>query len=199
MISNDRSKYLSSAEWLSALRQDEAWLLQEKRLQCSDSAAADALRKQAAERMGDDTVAAFWDIYNHHVEKTIQEAWDTGMSLVKLKIQAIGLLTLEWLEGHGCGYRQVPEKLQTEEAEALLQKLVDHGYLTASWQPLNLSGTERGLIAQSINDHLNLTDVWQVFGQLWGDKPETLRGYFNKALEQKKSLEFQSKLKKVLR
>ena len=34
--------------------------------------------------------------------------------------------------------------------------------------------------------------------QLWGEKPETLRAYYNKAMEQKKSLNFQDLLKDVL-
>lgn len=87
-------------EWMSALRQDEAWILQEERLLSYGSSGEAAFRTKAVERMGDDTVSDYWEIYNHNVEKTIQEAWDTGMSLVKLKIQAIGLLTLEWLEQH---------------------------------------------------------------------------------------------------
>ena len=103
MISNDRAKYGSSSEWLSALRQDEAWLLQEERLHTSMSSDMDALRRKAVVRMGSDMVSDYWEIYNHNVEKAIQEAWDTGMSLVKLKIQAIGLLTLEWLEQHASG------------------------------------------------------------------------------------------------
>ncbi|MBR1558222.1 MAG: hypothetical protein IJ647_10815 [Prevotella sp.] len=100
MISNDRSKYRSSSEWLSALRQDEAWLLQEERLLSADSSEKDALRSKAVERMSDETVSDFWEIYNHNVEKTVQEAWDTGLSLPNLKRQALGLLTLEWLGRH---------------------------------------------------------------------------------------------------
>lgn len=118
MISNDRAKYSSSSEWLSALRQDEAWLLQEERLLSSGSSDMDALRKKAVERMGDDTVSDYWEIYNHNVEKSIQEAWDTGMSLVKLKIQAIGLLTLEWLERHA----------ETAEAPCQLENKVEPNY-----------------------------------------------------------------------
>ena len=67
MISNDRAKYCSPSEWLSALRQDKAWLLQEERLQSSVSSDMDALRKKAVERMGDDTVSDYWEIYNHNV------------------------------------------------------------------------------------------------------------------------------------
>jgi hypothetical protein len=37
-----------------------------------------------------------------------------------------------------------------------------------------------------------------VFGQLWDEKPETLRRNFNKALEQRKSLDFQDRLQNIL-
>ena len=92
----------------------------------------------------------------------------------------------------------VPEKLKTDEAEELMEDLVDAGLLSESWQPLNLSGTERALVAKAVSEHLNINEVWQVFGQLWGEKPETLRSYLNKALEQKKSLKFQDRLKNIL-
>ena len=92
----------------------------------------------------------------------------------------------------------VPEKLKTDEAEELMEDLVDAGLLSESWQPLNLSGTERALVAKAVSEHLNINEVWQVFGQLWGEKPETLRSYLNKALDQKKSLKFQDRLKNIL-
>jgi hypothetical protein len=53
-------------------------------------------------------------------------------------------------------------------------------------------------LARTVSEHLNINDVWQVFGQLWDENPETLRSYFNKAMEQKKSLKFQEKLKNIL-
>mgnify|MGYP006916073758 CR=1 FL=1 len=93
---------------------------------------------------------------------------------------------------------EVPEKLKTDEAEELMEDLVDEGLLSESWQPLNLSGTERALVAKAVCEHLHINEVWQVFGMLWGEKPETLRSYLNKALEQKKSLKFQDRLKNIL-
>lgn len=94
---------------------------------------------------------------------------------------------------------EVPERLKAEEAEEVMEDLVNEGLLDEDWQPVGLSGSERGLIAKAVCDYLKINEVWQVFGQLWHEKPETLRGYFNKALEQKKSLEFQDRLKKILR
>ena len=93
---------------------------------------------------------------------------------------------------------EVPERLKTEAAEELMEDLVDAGMLTEDWQPDGLSGTERALVAKAVCDRLEVNEVWQLFGQLWGEKPETLRAYYNKAMEQKKSLKYQDKLKDVL-
>ena len=92
----------------------------------------------------------------------------------------------------------IPERLKTEEAEELMDKLVDAGMLTEEWQANGLSCSERALLAKNVCDKLKINDVWQVFGMLWNERPETLRSYFNKALDQKKSLKYQDKLKNVL-
>ena len=94
--------------------------------------------------------------------------------------------------------KEVPEQLKSEAAEALKEDLVDAGILTDDWQPLNLSGSERALVARAVCERLKINEIWQVFGKLWGEKPETLRSYLNKALEQKKSLKFQDRLKNIL-
>lgn len=93
---------------------------------------------------------------------------------------------------------EVPERLKTEAAEELMEDLVDAGMLTEDWQPDGLSGPERALVAKAVCDRLKVNEVWQLFGQLWGEKPETLRAYYNKAMEQKKSLKFQDRLKNIL-
>ena len=80
----------------------------------------------------------------------------------------------------------------------LLHDMVDAGLLNDDWQPLDLSGTERALVAKAVSEHLKINEVWQVFGQLWDEKPETLRSYMNKALDQKKSLKFQDLLKNII-
>ena len=51
---------------------------------------------------------------------------------------------------------------------------------------------------KAVSNRLNINEVWQVFGELWNEKPETLRSYLNKALDQKKSLKFQDRLKNIL-
>ena len=92
----------------------------------------------------------------------------------------------------------VSAALQTVEAEELMGRLVDAEVLKENWQPNGLSGSERGLVARAVCERLDISDTWQVFGQLWGEKPETLRSYLNKALELKKSLSYQEKLRNIL-
>lgn len=92
----------------------------------------------------------------------------------------------------------VPDKLKTEEAEEIMEDLVDTGILDEDWQPNNLSGAERALVAKAVCDRLDINEIWQVFGKLWNEKPETLRAYLNKALAQRKSLKFQDRIKNIL-
>lgn len=92
---------------------------------------------------------------------------------------------------------EVPAALMSDDARQLMEALVDEGILDENWQPRELSGSEKALVAKAVCERLGVNDVWKVFGQLWIEKPETLRAYFNKALEQKKSLAFQEKLKKI--
>lgn len=96
------------------------------------------------------------------------------------------------------GETAIPEKLMTDEARMLMARLVEGGFLDDAWQPAGLSGSERSLLAKAVSERLEINDRWQVFGKLWGEKPQTLRGYLNKALEQKKSLEFQEKIAEIL-
>lgn len=96
------------------------------------------------------------------------------------------------------GGKEMPEQLTTDNAKKVMKKLVDASILTEDWQPIRLSGSERGMVARVVCERLEINEVWQVFGLLWGENPETLRSYFNKALNQKKSLKLQDKLKNIL-
>lgn len=98
MISNDKAKYRSSSEWLSAVRHDEVWLNRKEKLLSADSSALASFKSKAIEELGNGVVLKFWEDYNHDVEKAIQEGWDSGKSLVFLKQDALSILTLEWLE-----------------------------------------------------------------------------------------------------
>ena len=101
MISNNRADYSSANEWLSALKQDELWLTQLRQLQNSSPSDASTLRKTALEKIGTEVTYGFWDSYNHQVEPVVREVWEIAeLSLPKLKVQTIGMLSIEWLEQH---------------------------------------------------------------------------------------------------
>ena len=92
----------------------------------------------------------------------------------------------------------IPDVLKTEQARQILDKLTKAGMLTEDWQPVDLSKPEQALLAKMISDRLDISDVWQVFGALWRVRAETLRTYFNRALDQRRSLDFQEKVKNIL-
>ena len=116
--------------------------------------------------------------------------------VVNLSIDKVGEVHVG--DGQGTSDCVIPDVLNSKEAEEIMENLVDAGLLDEEWQAANLSGTEQALVAKAISAELDIKDVWQVFGSLWNVKPETLRTYFNRALEQKKSLKFQEKLKNIL-
>ena len=99
MMSSNRRDYGSASEWLAALRLDEAWLSQQQRLQSSLAGNGDAYRDEAIRRIGRGDTFEFWEIYQHKVEPVVSEVWEIAeLSLPKLKIQTIGMLSMEWLE-----------------------------------------------------------------------------------------------------
>ena len=91
-----------------------------------------------------------------------------------------------------------PEVLTTEKACHLLEAARKEGWLDENNQPCGISCTEQALLAKKIGERLTIADVWRTFGNLWNIKPETLRAYYNRALEQKKSLVFQDLLKNAI-
>ena len=93
----------------------------------------------------------------------------------------------------------LPEAFATAEARSLMGKLINGGLLDEHWQPAGLSNAEKGILAQYLSGELNIKNQWQTFAALWGMKPETLRRAAAKAMEQKKTLAFQDRLKGLLR
>ena len=119
MMSNNRRDYGSAAEWLSALRQDDAWLSQLQRLMASSTDDVNLHRDDAMRRIGKGETYEFWDIYQHKVELVVAEVWEIAeLSLVKLKIQTVGMLSMEWLERHA----------ETAEAPCQLDNKVQPNY-----------------------------------------------------------------------
>lgn len=101
MMSSNRSDYKSASEWLSTLLHDEAWLTQQERLQSSTADEAKVNREIAIRRIGEGEAFEFWELYGHKVEKAVSEVWPiTELTLPKLKLQTIGMLSMEWLEQH---------------------------------------------------------------------------------------------------
>lgn len=93
---------------------------------------------------------------------------------------------------------EIPESLKTDEAKDVLGNFIYNRLLTEDLQPIDLSKPEQAILARVISERLKISDVWQVFGKLWNIPPESLRAYYNKALEQRKTLDFQDKLKNIL-
>jgi hypothetical protein len=94
--------------------------------------------------------------------------------------------------------QKIPDELMTEEAIALKEKLMDSGLVDEDWQPVDLSWSESALMAQMICESLSIKDTWRIFGLLWNKKSETLRGFYNRSLDQKKTLVFQDRLKEII-
>lgn len=85
----------------------------------------------------------------------------------------------------------VPDVLERSE---LWQRVKDAGWVDEKGQPI-VSRTEAALIADMLASRLKITNKWKVFERLW--HRNNMRNDYNTALEQKKSLEFQEKLKTI--
>ena len=79
----------------------------------------------------------------------------------------------------------------------VVEDAVDAGLLDSDFQPKNLSWSQSALLAKDASERLHIDDVWQQFGQLWDIDPQILRSYFNRAMNQKKTLQFLDTLKKI--
>ena len=111
MMSNIRADYSSAAEWLSALRKDALWLSQLQRLQAPADSSISVGREEIMQQIGQGETYYLWNICQHKVEPVVEEVWGAGeLSLIKLKIQTIGMLSIEWLEQHAGSFQSIKEK-----------------------------------------------------------------------------------------
>ena len=94
--------------------------------------------------------------------------------------------------------QQLPKELMTDEALELKEKLIDGGFIDENWQPNKLTITESAMIAKVVSERLSISDPWQFYSKLWGRKSEVLRTSYYKALDQRKTLDFQDRLKGTL-
>lgn len=97
-------------------------------------------------------------------------------------------------EGEGAAGIAVPEVLLTDEARALLAKLVEAGMIDDEWQPVGLSFTEKGTLIDYVAERLDIRAKWKLFGALWHTDPETLRTSKARGLDQDKTWAFRSRL-----
>ena len=102
--------------------------------------------------------------------------------------------------------QQSGEPLQEEsEAEAEIpevltacpvwQQLQDSGLVDANGQP-TVSRPEAALMAEALSRRIGIENKWKMFELMW--QRNNMRNDYNTALEQKKSLEFQERLKIIL-
>ncbi len=116
MMSNNRGDYASASEWLSVLRKDGLWLSQLQQLQ-DPAADTAALRATAMRKIGQGETFEFWDSYQHQVESVVMEVWEIReLTLPKLKIQTIGMLSIEWLEQHAMKAEKVKGAKEQKKA-----------------------------------------------------------------------------------
>ena len=90
--------------------------------------------------------------------------------------------------------KSLPDVLATDKAMALWRKAQRAGYVDEHYQPL-LSRTQAALLADAMAERLGIKEKWKVFGDLW--KRNNMRGDYTRAMNQRQSLGFQDKLKRL--
>ena len=105
---------------------------------------------------------------------------------------SIDKATVSVQEGQQPTETTVPDILAESE---LWEKVKQAGLVNENGQP-TVSRAEAALIANALAERLGIAHKWKVFESLW--HRNNMRGDYNTALEQRKSLEFQDKLKKIL-
>lgn len=88
--------------------------------------------------------------------------------------------------------RVIPEVLANSE---LWHKVQQAGLVNADGLP-TVSRPEAALLADMLAERLGITNKWKFFERLW--HRNNMRGDYNTALDQRKSLEFQERLKNIL-
>ena len=105
---------------------------------------------------------------------------------------SIDKATVTLQEGQQPTETTVPDILAESE---LWEKVKQAGLVNENGQP-TVSRAEAALIANALAGRLGIAHKWKVFESLW--HRNNMRGDYNTALEQRKSLVFQDKLKKIL-
>lgn len=87
---------------------------------------------------------------------------------------------------------ELPEVLATSN----LWERLKNADLVDDYNQPNVSRPEAALMADMLSEILGIANKWKLFEKLW--HRNNMRNDFNKALEQRKSLDFQEKLKMLL-
>lgn len=109
--------------------------------------------------------------------------------VVNLTIDKVGVLELE--KGEQKPAAVIPSVLAESDLWARVKQA---GWVNDDGQP-TVSRTEAALIANELAEKLGIAHKWKLFEGMW--HRNNMRGDYNKALEQEKSLVFQDKLKKL--
>ncbi len=93
----------------------------------------------------------------------------------------------------------LPPELSTAKAQAVLKDLQRIGVLDDEFQPIGLSWSESGYLAQQIAYKLGIVRQWVVFGKLWHCDRDALRSGYNHAKDMgKKIAAFEEKIKEII-
>jgi len=183
MISNEYGDYTSASEWLSALKQDESWLSQLRKLQNSTPADIKTHQEDALRRIGMGETFEFWGIYDHRTEPVVMEMWTSSLTLSRLKIQTIGMLSMEWLENHIADSQTVlTGKMASEQAVKYWKRLIQQKFVDQHFMLHDSTTRQQAMyIAELFAEKLALKAKWKTFEDFWGIN--------NLAQEKNKSIE----------
>ena len=110
--------------------------------------------------------------------------------VVNLSIDKVG--TMQMAEGWQAQNTDIPKVLAESE---LWKQVMEAGLVNEQGQP-TVSRPEAALLADMLASRLDIANKWKVFEKMW--HRNNMRNDYNTALDQKKSLAFQEKLKKIL-
>ena len=110
--------------------------------------------------------------------------------VVNLSIDKVGMMQMA--EGQEAQTADIPKVLAESE---LWKRAMEAGLVNEQGQP-TVSRPEAALLADVLARRLGIDNKWKVFEKMW--QRNNMRNDYNTALDQKKSLAFQEKLRKIL-